>query len=149
MTGALILSFMISPKSLAKAGKGIYALLLLGNIEKARQKVGWIVGRDTERLDEAGVIRAAVETVAENSSDGAAAPLLYFLLGGAPLALCYKAVNTLDSMVGYKNARYLAFGRASAKLDDGANYIPSRIAALFWIGAAAVTGQDAAGAYRI
>ncbi len=99
----------------------------------ARKQVARIVGRDTEFLDEAGVIRACVETVAENSSDGVAAPLLYMLIGGAPLALTYKAINTMDSMVGYKNERYRYFGKAAAKLDDAANFIPSRIAAIFWI----------------
>ena len=90
-----------------------------------------------------------METVAENASDGVIAPLFYMMLGGAPLALTYKAVNTMDSMVGYKNEQYLHFGRAAAKLDDGANYLPSRIAALLWIAAAALTGNDAAGAWRI
>ena len=90
-----------------------------------------IVGRDTERLDEAGVIRAAVETVAENFSDGVVAPLFYMVIGGAPLALTYKAINTMDSMVGYKNERYLHFGHFAAKLDDAANFLPSRMAAFF------------------
>ena len=92
---------------------------------------------------------AAVETVAENFSDGVAAPLFYLLIGGAPLALAYKAVNTMDSMVGYKNDRYLYFGRAAARLDDLANYLPSRLAALCWIGGAFLTGQDGRGAWRI
>ena len=90
-----------------------------------------------------------METVAENASDGVIAPLFYMMLGGAPLALTYKAVNTMDSMVGYKNEKYLNFGRAAAKLDDAANYLPSRIAALLWIAAAALTGNDAKGAWRI
>ena len=93
--------------------------------------------------------KAAVETVAENASDGVIAPLLYMLLGGAPLALTYKAINTMDSMVGYKNEKYLYFGRAAAKLDDVANYIPSRLAALLWIMAAAFTRNDAKGAWCI
>ena len=108
-----------------------------------------IVGRDTERLDASGVARAAVETVAESFSDGVAAPLFYMLLGGAPLALCYKAINTMDSMLGYKTERYLWFGRAPARLDDAANYIPSRLAALLLIAAAGLCGQDARGAWRI
>ena len=95
------------------------------------------------------VAKAAVETVAENASDGVIAPLLYMLLGGAPLALTYKAINTMDSMVGYKNEKYLYFGRAAAKLDDVANYIPSRLAALLWIMAAAFTRNDTKGAWRI
>ena len=107
------------------------------------------MGRDTAELSGEEVARAAVETVAENFSDGVAAPLFYMLLGGAPLALAYKAVNTMDSMVGYKNDRYLHFGRAAAKLDDAANYIPARLAALAWIGGAAIAGQDAKNAWRI
>lgn len=118
-------------------------------LDAARQAVSRIVGRDTAALDEHGVARAAVETVAENFSDGCVAPLLYMLLGGAPLALCYKAVNTMDSMVGYKNARWLHFGRVPAKLDDAANYIPARLAALLLIAAAKLCGEDAASAYRI
>ena len=108
-----------------------------------------IVGRDTEALTAEGVTRAAVETVAENASDGVIAPLLYMLLGGAPLALTYKAINTMDSMLGYKNEKYLYFGRAAAKLDDVANYIPSRLAGLLWVMAAALTGNSASGAWRI
>lgn len=95
----------------------------------ARSAVARIVGRDTQNLDAAGVAKAAIETVAENFSDGVAAPLFYLVIGGAPLGLCYKAINTMDSMVGYKNDRYLYFGRAAAKLDDVANYIPARISA--------------------
>ena len=118
-------------------------------LEAARKAVSRIVGRDTEALDEKGVARAAVETVAENFSDGVIAPLAYMLLGGAPLALVYKAINTMDSMVGYKNARYLHFGRVPAKLDNAANYLPSRLAALLLIAAARLTGEDAASAWRI
>ena len=113
-----------------------------GTLEDARAAVSRIVGRDTEALDRSGVTRAAVETVAENFSDGVAAPMLYMFLGGAPLALCYKAVNTMDSMVGYRNERYLRFGRAAARLDDAANYLPSRLAALILIAAAGICGED-------
>ncbi len=119
-------------------------------LRAARKQVGRIVGRDTESLDEAGIIRASVETVAENSSDGVAAPLIYMLIGGAPLALTYKAINTMDSMVGYKNERYQYFGRAAAKLDDVANFIPSRIAAMFWIAASFIDSEtDGRNAWRI
>jgi len=118
-------------------------------LEAARKAVSRIVGRDTAMLDAKGVARAAVETVAENFSDGVIAPLAYMLLGGAPLALLYKAVNTMDSMVGYKNARYLHFGCVPARLDDAANYLPSRLAALLLIAAAKITGEDAASAWRI
>lgn len=120
-----------------------------GDLEKARKQVSRIVGRDTENLSAEGVNRAAVETVAENFSDGVIAPLLCMLVGGAPLAMTYKAINTMDSMVGYKNETYLNFGRAAAKLDDAANWLPSRIAAFLWMGAAALTGNSARGAYRI
>ena len=120
-----------------------------GDLPAARRAVGRIVGRDTERLSAEGVTKAAVETVAENFCDGVAAPMLYMFLGGAPLALAYKAVNTMDSMVGYKNERYLYFGRAAARLDDAVNYLPARIAALFWVAATALTGQNAAGAFRM
>ena len=102
-------------------------------LRAAREAVGRIVGRDTANLDAAGVARAAVETVAENFSDGVYAPLFYMCLGGAPLALAYKAVNTMDSMVGYKNERYILFGRAAARLDDAANFLPARISALLLI----------------
>ena len=139
----------LAARGLAQESGRVYAALKRGDLPGARQAVSRIVGRDTEALDAEGVAKAAVETVAENFSDGVAAPLLYMMLGGAPLALCYKAVNTMDSMVGYKNERYLHFGRAAAKLDDAANHLPSRIAALFWIAAALLTGLDARSAYRI
>ena len=118
-------------------------------LEAARKQVGRIVGRDTDALTRGGVIRAAVETVAENFSDGVIAPLLYLMIGGAPLSLCYKAVNTMDSMVGYKNETYLYFGKIPAKLDDLANYIPSRISAVLLIIAAFLCGENAAGARKI
>ncbi len=139
----------LAMKDLAKESRGVYAALSSRDLPAARSAVGRIVGRDTENLSEQGVVKAAVETVAENFSDGVFAPLFYMLLGGAPLAMAYKTINTMDSMVGYKNARYLYFGRAAARLDDGANYIPSRLAAQFWICAAGLTGQDMAGAWRI
>jgi len=101
-----------------------------------------IVGRDTAALDEAGIIRAAVETVAENCSDGVIAPMLYLAVGGPVLGFLYKAVNTMDSMLGYKNDRYLHFGRAAAKLDDAVNYIPSRIGAWLMIMAAFLPGRE-------
>ena len=127
----------------------VYRELTKPDLPAARIAVSRIVGRDTAALTAEGVTKAAVETVAENASDGVIAPLLYMLLGGAPLALTYKAINTMDSMVGYKNTQYLYFGRAAAKLDDIANYLPSRIAALLWVAAAALTGNDARSAWRI
>ena len=139
----------LAVRGLAQESRRVYEQLRRGDLAAARRAVGRIVGRDTERLDEAGVTRAAVETVAENFADGVVAPLMYLLLGGAPLALCYKAINTMDSMVGYKNERYIDFGRAAARLDDAANYLPSRLAALLWIAAACLTGQNGSGAWRI
>ena len=115
----------------------------------ARRAVSRIVGRETAMLDEAGVCRAAVETVAENFADGVIAPLFYMLIGGAPLALCCKAVNTMDSMLGYRNERYLHFGRAAARLDDAVNFLPARLAALLLIAAAKPMGEDAKEALRI
>lgn len=136
-------------KGLAVESGRVQAELERGDLPAARKAVGRIVGRDTQELTAEGVTRAAVETVAENFSDGVAAPLFYMFLGGTPLALTYKAVNTMDSMVGYKNDRYLYFGRAAAKLDDAANLIPSRLAALCWVGAAFLTGQDGKNAWKI
>ena len=139
----------LAAKGLVQESRNVYGELVKPDLPAARKAVSRIVGRDTENLTAEGVTKAAVETVAENASDGVIAPLLYMLLGGAPLALTYKAVNTMDSMVGYKNENYLYFGRAAAKLDDVANYIPSRFAALLWVAAAALTGSDAKGAWRI
>ena len=139
----------LAAKGLAQESTNVYRELVKPDLPAARRAVSRIVGRDTQDLTLEGVTRAAVETVAENASDGVIAPLLYMLLGGAPLALTYKAINTMDSMVGYKNEKYLYFGRAAAKLDDVANYIPSRLAALLCIMAAAFTRNDAKGAWRI
>ena len=139
----------LAAKGLVQESTNVYRELTKPDLPAARIAVSRIVGRDTQALTAEGVTKAAVETVAENASDGVIAPLLYMLLGGAPLALTYKAINTMDSMVGYKNERYLHFGRAAAKLDDIANFLPSRIAALLWVAAAALTGNDARNAWRI
>ena len=139
----------LAAKGLVQESTNVYRELTKPDLPAARIAVSRIVGRDTQALTAEGVTKAAVETVAENASDGVIAPLLYMLLGGAPLALTYKAINTMDSMVGYKNERYLHFGRAAAKLDDIANFLPSRIAALLWVAAAALTGNDARSAWRI
>ena len=139
----------LAAKGLAQESCNVYAQLKKHDLPAARKAVSRIVGRDTQNLTEEGVTKAAVETVAENASDGVIAPLLYMLIGGAPLALTYKAINTMDSMLGYKNEKYLYFGRVPAKLDDVANYIPSRMAALLWVAAAAFTGNDAKGALCI
>ena len=130
----------LAAKGLAQESTNVYRELVKPDLPAARRAVSRIVGRDTQDLTLEGVTRAAVETVAENASDGVIAPLFYMLLGGAPLALTYKAINTMDSMLGYKNERYLYFGRVPAKLDDAANYLPSRIAGLLWAAAAALTG---------
>ena len=122
----------LAAKGLAQESTNVYRELVKPDLPAARRAVSRIVGRDTQDLTLEGVTRAAVETVAENASDGVIAPLLYMLIGGAPLALTYKAINTMDSMLGYKNEKYLYFGRIPAKLDDAANYLPSRLAALLW-----------------
>ena len=139
----------LAAKGLAQESTRVYRELIKPDLPAARRAVSRIVGRDTQNLTLEGVTKAAVETVAENASDGVIAPLLYMLLGGAPLALTYKAINTMDSMLGYKNEKYLYFGRAAAKLDDAANYLPSRIAGLLWAAAAALTGNSASGAWKI
>lgn len=143
------LSFMICPKSLAAAGMEIRHYLLHHHIDIARKKVSWIVGRDTEQMDEQEITRAAVETIAENTVDGVLSPLFFFALGGLPLAAVYRAVNTLDSMIAYRNERYLYFGRAAARTDDAANWIPARIGALLFAAAAAVLRYDWKGAIRM
>ena len=139
----------LAAKGLAQESTRVYRELIKPDLPAARRAVSRIVGRDTQNLTLEGVTKAAVETVAENASDGVIAPLLYMLLGGAPLALTYKAINTMDSMLGYKNEKYLYFGRCAAKLDDVANWLPSRLAALLWVAAAALTGNSARGAWRI
>ena len=120
---------MLSMKDLKKESMRVCEALEANDVEQARQAVSMIVGRDTACLDEAGIARAAVETVAENTSDGVIAPLLYLTLGGAVLGVVYKTINTMDSMIGYKSEKYLDFGRYAARLDDAANFLPSRLAA--------------------
>ena len=139
----------LAARGLVQESTNVYIELKKPDLPGARKAVSRIVGRDTAELTAEGVTKAAVETVAENASDGVIAPLLYMLIGGAPLALTYKAINTMDSMLGYKNEKYLYFGRVPAKLDDVANYIPSRLAALLWVAAAAFTHNDAKGAWKI
>ncbi len=140
---------MLAAKSLRDESMKVYDALQEGDILKARKSVSMIVGRDTDRLDSEGIAKAAVETVAENTSDGVIAPMFYMAFFGAAGGFVYKAVNTMDSMIGYKNETYLYFGRAAAKFDDIVNYIPARISALLMIGAAYLSGADGRGAVRI
>lgn len=140
---------ILAVKSLKVESMKVYKELKKGDLPAARRAVSMIVGRDTQNLDEAGVTKAAVETVAENTSDGAVAPMLFLLIGGAPLGFAYKAVNTMDSMIGYKDEKYLYIGRVAAKADDVVNYIPARISALLMIGAAFLTGLDGKQAWKI
>ena len=142
---------ILAVKSLRDESMKVYEALKHGSLDEARQAVSMIVGRDVARLDARGVMRAAVETVAENTSDGVIAPMLYTALGGPVLGFVYKAVNTMDSMVGYKNDKYLYFGRAAAKLDDVVNFIPARISAYLMIAAAYIGGKafDGKRAYHI
>lgn len=140
---------IFATRELNRQSMAVYRKLKSGDLPSAKVVVGRIVGRDTAQIDEAGIIRAAVETVAENLSDGVIAPMIFMTIGGAPLGFFYKAVNTMDSMVGYKNDRYLHFGRAAAKLDDVLNFIPARFSAFFMAVSAYLAGYDGAGALRI
>ena len=144
-----MLYFCISPRMLAKSGQAIYAQLVKGDLSAAREHVGYIVGRDTAQLDEADAARAAIETVAENTVDGVIAPLFFFALGGAPLAVFYRAANTMDSMLGYKNERYLYFGRMAARVDDVLNFVPARITGILFVMAAFLLGYDGRNALNI
>lgn len=139
----------LAVRSLKTESMNVYRELKTGTLADARKAVSRIVGRDTKALTFEGVTKAAVETVAENTSDGVVAPLFYLALGGPLLGLLYKAVNTMDSMVGYKNEKYLFFGRAAAKLDDAANFLPSRLSALLMVASAFLSGLDWRGAWRI
>ena len=145
----LIVYITISPRSLAEAGAELAGLLARKQLAKARQRVGWIVGRDTTELDESEITRATIETIAENTVDGIVSPLLFFAFFGPLGALFYRTANTMDSMLGYKNEKYLYFGRFPARMDDVFNYIPSRTTALFMIAAAFLTGMDGKNAWKI
>lgn len=141
--------FFLSTRTLKKESMGVYRALKQDGLVAGQKAVARIVGRDTKVLDETGVIKACVETVAENASDGSIAPLFYMILGGAPLGLFYKCINTMDSMLGYKNDTYFYFGRVAAKLDDIANFIPARLSACYMILAAKWLKLDSANGYRI
>lgn len=147
----MIMTYQIlAIKSLKDESMKVYDQLQHGTLEDARHAVSMIVGRDTQNLTKEGITKAAVETVAENTSDGVIAPMLYTALGGPVLGFLYKAVNTMDSMIGYKNDRYLYFGRAAAKLDDAVNFIPARISACLMVAAAVfLKGADQNRAWKI
>lgn len=139
---AILTCYTLATTSLRRESMKVYEELTGGDLESSRRAVSMIVGRDTAVLDREGVTKAAVETVAENLSDGVIAPMLYNAIGGPVLGLAYKAVNTMDSMIGYRNERYQWFGTAAARLDDAVNLIPSRMSAMLLIAAAAVSGRD-------
>ena len=151
--GACAEAFMtyqiLAAKGLKSESMKVFDRLERDDLSGARKAVSMIVGRDTDNLDAEGVTKAAVETVAENTSDGVVAPMLYCAVGGPVLGLMYKAVNTMDSMIGYKNDKYLYFGRAAAKLDDAANFLPARISAVFMLFSAFIGGFDFKNALRI
>lgn len=136
----VLIATTIATKGLRDAGMEVYKHLREGDLDKAREALGMIVGRDTKQLDAPEVVRGTVETVAENIVDAIISPLFFAFIGGAPLAMAYRAVNTLDSMVGYKNEKYRFLGMASARLDDIANYIPARISALLLFASAQILG---------
>ena len=146
---AILCCYMLAAKCLCNESMKVCHAAEKGDTEAARKAVSMIVGRDTEVLDRDGIIRAAVETVAENTSDGVTAPLFYMGVGGAVGAFFYKSVNTMDSMIGYKDEKYADIGRFAAKLDDVLNYIPSRLTALLMIESAPIFGLDGRNAYRI
>jgi len=140
---------LLAAKSLKDCSMDVYAPLKKNDVESARKAVSMIVGRDTQTLDPVGIAKAAVETVAENAADGVAAPLMYIAIGGPVMGCLYKAVNTMDSMVGYKNDKYMEFGKFAARLDDVFNFVPSRICALVMIAVSGLCGFDGKNALRI
>lgn len=151
---AILTCYILAAKSLYTESMKVYKALNEKDIEQSRYAVSMIVGRDTKALDETGIAKAAIETVAENTSDGVIAPLIYTFIGGPILGLAYKAINTMDSMIGYHNDRYEYFGTCAAKLDDIVNFLPARISALSMIAAAYICGlfskiYDGKSAYRI
>ena len=133
---------IFSINSLAREGNRVYRILKEGDIERARKDLSYLVSRDTETMDEKMIIRSTMETISENTVDGIVAPMFYMFLGGMPLAMVYKAINTLDSMVGYKNEKYMDFGKFSAKVDDAVNFIPARITGILIVLASMILGYD-------
>lgn len=140
---------IFATKCLRDESMKVYDALHNNDLADARVKLSWIVGRDTQNLDEEEITKGAVETVAENTADGIIAPMFYMFLGGVPLAFLYKGINTMDSMVGYKNDKFLYFGRCAAKLDDLANLVPARITGLVMIAAAFLLGLNGPGAWKV
>ena len=140
---------ILAAKSLRDESMKVYAALKHGSLDEARQAVSMIVGRDVARLDARGVMRAAVETVAENTSDGVIAPMLFLAIGGAPLGFFYKAVNTMDSMLGYVEPPYKDIGLVPARLDDVFNFIPARLSALLMLAAGALLQLDVKNGWKI
>ena len=140
---------ILATKSLRDESMKVYDALKTGTLSDAQRAVSMIVGRDTERLDEPGVARAAVETVAENTSDGVIAPLFYLAIGGAPLGFFYKAVNTMDSMLGYVEPPYKNIGLVPARLDDVFNFLPARLSAFLMLAAGALCGLNVQNGWRI
>ncbi|MBR2742514.1 MAG: cobalamin biosynthesis protein CobD [Clostridia bacterium] len=140
---------IIAVKSLRVESMKVYRALSDGEIFRARRALSMIVGRDTENLDESGIVRATVETVAENTSDGAVAPMLFLAVGGAPAGFLYKAINTMDSMIGYIDPPYTNIGMFAARADDAANLIPSRLSALFMLAAGAILRLDVKNGVKI
>lgn len=140
---------MLAVKALKSESMKVFNELKNRNLEGARYAVSMIVGRDTESLDEIGVAKAAIETVAENGSDGIIAPMFYMIIGGPVWMFLYKGINTMDSMLGYKNDKYIHFGRYAAKLDDVANYIPARLSGFLMIVGSFIAGYDYKNAKKI
>jgi len=149
VVNVLLIYTTIAAKDLAKASWNVYEPLINGQLKDARKNLSFIVSRDTEMLDYEDIARGTIETISENISDGIIAPLLYAFIGGAPLAMAYKAASTLDSMVGYKNEKYKYFGYASAKLDDILNFIPSRLTGVLIVLSSFLLGYDYKNSWRI
>ncbi len=146
---SILCYYVLATKCLGDEAKKIYESLNKEDINQTRKKLSYIVGRDTENLDEKSIVKATIETVAENTSDGVIAPLFYLIIGGAPLGFAYKAINTLDSMIGYKNEKYLFLGRFSAKADDVANFLPARFASFIMMISAKLLQFDFNNALKI
>lgn len=146
---AFMIYQIFATRCLGDEGRKIYKVLMNGDIEKSRTLISYLVSRDTSAMSEEDIIKATVETITENIIDGIIAPMIFVVIGGAPLGMAYKAANTLDSMVGYKNDKYMNFGYASAKFDDILNYIPARISGLLVVISAFVLGMDYKNSFRI